>query len=166
MKRKIIIILAIIGIGIVLLAPVCAKEKVKVKISTDEYPLNNKGIIMIKLVDSKGKPIKSGGKINYTITDKDGNYIWKCKSYKGEIREKYDIGQYKVKVVFKGDSHYKNAKKIKTVTLKSSRINPDIYYDDHNWGLNQEIDDYIGDNYWNEEIYDDPDDPENEAWNI
>ena len=26
--------------------------------------------------------------------------------------------------------------------------------------------DYIGDNYWNEEIYDDVDDPENEAWNI
>ena len=138
MNKKIIIILAIIGICLVLLSPVCAKQKVKVKISTDEYPLNNKGIIVIKLVDGKG------------------NYIWKCKSYNGEIREKYDIGKYKVKVVFKGDSHYKKAKKTKSVTLKSSKFNPYTYYDDHNWGLNQEIDDYIEYNYWDEEIYDDP----------
>ena len=166
MNKKIIIILAIIGICFVLLNPVCAKQKVKVKISTDEYPLNNKGIIVIKLVDSKGRPIRSGGMINYTITDKDGYYIWKYRSYNGEIREKYDIGQYKVKVVYKGNSNYKKATKTKTVTLKSSHFNPYTYYDDHNWGLNQEIDDYIGDNYWNEEIYDDVDDPENEAWNI
>ena len=156
MNKKIIIILAIIGIGLLLLAPVCAKQKVKVKISTDEYPLNNKGIIVIKLVDSKGKPIKSSGKINYTITDKNGNYIWKCKSYNGEIREKYDIGKYKVKVVFKGDSHYKKAKETKTVTLKRSTFDAYNYYDTHNWGLNQEIDDYIEYNYWDEEIYDDP----------
>jgi hypothetical protein len=28
------------------------------------------------------------------------------------------------------------------------------------------VDDYFDYNYWNEEIYDDVDDPENEAWDI
>jgi hypothetical protein len=32
--------------------------------------------------------------------------------------------------------------------------------------LNQEVDDYFDYNYWNEEIYDDVNDPENEAWDI
>ena len=154
MNKKIIIVLAIIGICFVLLSPVCAKQKVNVKISTDEYPLNNKGIIVIKLVDSNGKDIKSAGKINYTITDKDGNYVWKCKSYKGEIREKCNVGEYTVKVVFKGDSKYDKATLTERVTLTA--FNPYTYYDNHQWGLNQEIDDYIEYNYWDEEIYDDP----------
>jgi hypothetical protein len=165
MKRKIIIILAILAVCILIASPVVAKQKVKIKISTDDSIFDNKGYIIIKLVDKKGREIKSNGMINYTITDKNGNYRWVYKSYDNGIRVKYDIGKYKVKVVFKGDSKYKKAKNTKKVNVENN-FNPYTYYDDHNWGLNQEIDDYIGDNYWNEEIYDDVDDPENEAWNI
>ena len=40
--------------------------------------------------------------------------------------------------------------------VKTEKFDPYNYYDDHNWGLNQEIDDYIEYNYWDEDIYDDP----------
>lgn len=165
MNKKIIIILAILAVCVLIASPVFAKEKVKVKVSTDDCVLKNKGYIVIKLVNKDGREIKSNGMINYTITDKNGNYRWVYKSYNSGIRVKYDVGKYNVKVKFFGDSKYKKAKKTKDITVKNS-FDPYTYYDDHNWGLNQEIDDYIGDNYWNEEIYDDVDDPENEAWNI
>ena len=155
-KKAIIIILAIIGICLVIASPAFAKEKVKVKITTEEYPLNNKGWIVIKLVDSKGRDINSKGTIHYRITDSQGNYQWAYKPYNGEIRLKYDVGKYKVKVKFDGDSHYKKAKKTKQVTVRTSIFDPYTYYDENNWGLDQEIDDYIEYNYWDEEIYDDP----------
>lgn len=157
--------MAIIGVCILLASPVVAKQKVKVKISTDDCVIKNKGYIIIKLVDKKGREIKSDGMINYTITDKNGNYKWVYKSYKSGIRVKYDVGKYKVKVVFKGDSKYKSAKKTKKINVKNN-FDPYTYYDTHNWGLNQEVDDYFDYNYWTEEIYDDVDDPENEAWDI
>ena len=87
------------------------------------------------------------------------------KSYKSGIRVKYDVGKYKVKVKFFGDSKYKKAKKTKNINLKNN-FDPYTYYENHNWGLNQEMDDYFDYNYWTEEIYDDVDDPENEAWDI
>ena len=156
MNKKIIIILAIIGISLLILTPVCAKEKVKVKLTTEDYPLKNKGYIVIKLVDSKGKDIKSKGTIYYKITDEFGNYKWFNKSYNGEIRQKYSVGKYKVYVKFYGDSKYKSAEKTQDIVVKTSNFDPYTYYEDHNWGLNQEIDDYIEYNYWDEEIYDDP----------
>lgn len=163
-RKTIIIILILIGICIVLMNPVSAKEKAKVKITTEEYPLNNKGFIIIKLVDTKGFNIHSRGTIHYRITDSHGNYKWAYKPYDGEIRLKYDIGKYRVKVKFDGDSHYKKVKKTKDVTVKTSHFNPYTYYDDHNWGLDQEIDDYIEYNYWDEEIYDDADTYDGEGY--
>ena len=165
MKRKIIIILALLAVCILIASPVVAKQKVKIKISTDDCPIDNKGYIIIKLVDKKNREISSNGKINYTITDKNGNYKWVYKSYGHGIRVKYDVGKYKVKVKFFGDSKYKKAKKTKKLNVKDN-FDPYTYYEDHNWGLNQEVDDYFDYNYWNEEIYDDVDDPENEAWDI
>lgn len=156
MNKKIIIILIIFGIALLVASPVAAKEKVKVKITTADYTLSNKGTIIIKLVDSHGKAIKTDGKIYYKVTDSKGNYKWVKKNYKNEIHLKYEFGKYKVKVKFYGDSKYKKAEKTKTVTLKKILFDPYTYYDNHNWGLNQEIDDYIEYNYWDEEIYDDP----------
>ena len=155
MNKKIIIILAILAVCILLASPVTAKQKVKVKVSTDDCVIKNKGYIVIKLVDKNGRE----------ITDKNGNYKWTYKQYNGGIRVKYDVGSYKVKVVFKGDSKYKKATKTKNIKVKND-FDPYTYYDNHNWGLNQEVDDYFDDNYWTEEIYDDVDDPENEAWDI
>ena len=154
MRKKIVIILIILGVCILIASPVVAKEKVKVKIKSDDCVIKNKGYIVIKLVDKHGREIKSSGMVNYTITDKNGNYKWVYKSYGSGIRVKYDVGKYSVKVKFFGDSHYAKAKKTKQITVKNT-FNPYTYYDDHNWGLNQVIDDYIEDNYWDEEIYDD-----------
>ncbi|MBR4447828.1 hypothetical protein [Methanobrevibacter sp.] len=165
MNRKIIIILAILAVCILIAGPVFAKDKVKVKISTDDSIFNNKGYIVIKLVNKNGREIKSNGMINYTITDKNGNYKWVYKSYNSGIRVKYDVGKYKVKVKFFGDSKYKKAKKTKNINVKNN-FDPYTYYENHNWGLNQEADDYFDYNYWTEEIYDDVDDPENEAWDL
>lgn len=157
MNKKIIIILAIAGVCLMLLTgPAFAKESVKVKISTDKW-MNGKGVILIKLVDSHGREISSSGKIKYTITDSNGNYEWKSKSYDKGVRVKYDVGNYNVKVKFYGDKKYKSASASKDVNLQSvsSGFDAYTYYDNHNWGLNQEIDDYIEYNYWDEEIYDD-----------
>lgn len=139
-----------------LTGPAFAKENVKVKISTDKW-FNGKGVILIKLVDSHGREIRSNGKVNYTITDSYGNYEWVYKVYDKGIRVKHDTGHYNVKVKFDGDKKYKSASKSKDVNLKSVSSGFDAYnyYDDHNWGLDQQIDDYIEYNYWDEEIYDD-----------
>lgn len=152
-RKNLIIILIILAIFLLAAAPAFAKEKVKVKISEDQG-LENKGYIVIKLVDSNNRPIKSKGTIHYNITDSHGNYKWAYKSYSNGLRLKYDVGTYRVDVKFDGDSKYSSAKNTQYITVKS--VNPYTYYDNHNWGLNQEIDDYIEYNYWDEEIYDDP----------
>lgn len=157
MKRKIIIILAIFGICLLLLTgPAFAKENVKIKISTDKW-LNGKGVIIIKLVDKRGNEIKSNGYVNCTITDSNGNYIWKYKQYNNGIRIKYEPGNYWIYVKFNGDSRYNPASLSQSVYVQAAGSGFDAYnyYEDNNWGLNQQIDDYIEYNYWDEEIYDD-----------
>ena len=155
MNKKIVIFLVIVGICLVLASPAFAKEKVKINITTGDYAIANNGYIVIKLVDSEGNPINTKGTVNYTITDQYGNYKWTVKSYNGEIRVKYPVGKYKVEVKFDGDSKYKSASKTQLVLVTSTSFNPYTYYDDHNWGLDQEIDDYFDYNFWDEEIYDD-----------
>lgn len=153
-NKKLIVLFIILGIFLLLAAtPAFAKEKVKIKITQDEG-LEHKGYIVIKLLDSNGRPIKSTGTIHYNITDSNGYYKWAYKSYGSGLRLKYDVGTYKVVVKFDGDSKYSSAKNTQTITVRS--VSPYDYYDSHNWGLNQEIDDYIEYNYWDEEIYDDP----------
>ena len=156
MRKKITILLIILIVCLIFAGPVVAKQKVKIKISTDEHPFPNKGYIVIKLVDSHGHAIRTKGTIHYNITDSKGNYHWVYKPYNGEVRIKEDLGKYKVSVKFDGDSHFKKAKKVKKVKVKKSNFNAYNYYDNHFWGLNQEIDDYIEYNYWDDEIYDDP----------
>ena len=166
MNKKIIIIFAIVCVGFVLLtSPAFAKENVNVKISTDKW-LNGKGVILIKLVDDRGREINTNGKINYTITDSSGHYEWKYKSYSKFLRIKYDAGWYNIQVKFDGDKKYSSAFSSQDVNVPTSRPSFDAYnyYDNHNWGLNQKMDDYIEDNYWDEEIYDDPSNYDGEGY--
>ncbi len=149
MNNKIIILLGCIFVFVLLTSPSFAKENVDVKVSADT------GYIVIKLVDSHGKAIKSKGTIHYTITDSNGHYDWAYKPYK-QLRLKYDPGWYSVDVKFDGDSKYDGVEKTDYVTVPSgSSFDPYTYYDNHNWGLDQKTDDYIEYNYWDEEIYDD-----------
>lgn len=156
MDRKIIILLSIIFVCLLLVGPVSAKEKVKIVITADNSYNIYGGYIDIKLVDSHGKAIKSNANIYYKITDSSGKYKWESKAYR-ELHLRYYPGTYDVIVEFKGDSKYSSASASKTVTVSGGdSFDPYTYYDDHNWGMDQKTDDYIEDNYWDEEIYDDP----------
>ena len=118
MNKKIIIILSILAVCILLASPVVAKQKVKVKITTDDCVVKNKGYIIIKLVDKNGREIKSNGMINYTVTDKGGNYKWVYKSYNSGIRVKYDVGKYKVKVVCIKKPKRQKASRLKIILIR------------------------------------------------
>jgi len=167
MNKKVFIIFLILLFCILMAGPVFAKQKVKVKISADESITPGKGYICIKLLDKFGREIRSSGMVNYTVSDKEGNYWWVYKEYDHGIREKYVGGKYKVKVKFFGDDYFKKTKKVKKIKVKayhSHSFDPYNYYDNHNWGLNQRIDDYIEDGYWDEEIYDDASDYDGEGY--
>lgn len=152
MNKKIIIFLVVLSAFLLLSNPVSAKKNVDIKIESEG------AFVLIKLVDSQGHNIKSTGKINYTITDQNGNYKWKYISYSKLHAIKCDPGTYYVKVKFDGDSKYNSAEAGKTVTVSyaKSSFDPYTYYDNHNWGVNQKMDDYLEDNYWDEDLYDDP----------
>lgn len=152
MNRKIIIISIVLCCFLLLANPVSAKEKVNIKIKSEG------AFIIIKLVDSQGKEIKSKGTIHYNITDQYGNYKWAYKSYSKLHALKYDPGNYFVKVKFDGDSKYgaSEASMNIMVSYNGNSFDPYTYYDNHNWGLNQKMDDYLEYNYWDEELYDDP----------
>lgn len=160
MNKKVIVLFAIICACLLLANSVSAKEDVKIKIDADDKYALDGGYIEIKLLNSNGKKISTKGTIHYTVTDSDGHYKWKYQPYKGPIRLRYASGSYDVEVKFDGDSRYNSAEKTQSVSLKGHpssfpSFNPYTYYDNHNWGLNQKVDDYIEDNYWDEEIYDD-----------
>ena len=152
MNKKIIILLAVLFVFLLLSSPVSAKEDVNIKVKSEG------AFIIIKLFDSHGKPIKSTGTIHYNITDQYGNYKWAYKSYNKLHGIKYDPGTYYIHIKFDGDSKYNSAEfrgNIMVSYAKSS-FDPYTYYDNNNWGLNQQMDDYLEYNYWDEELYDDP----------
>ena len=153
MNKKIIILLVVLFSFLLLSSPVCAKEDVHIKVKSEG------AFILIKLFDSNGKAIKSKGTIHYNITDQYGNYKWAYKSYSKLHGIKYAPGIYNVHVKFDGDSKYNPAEFSCTIIVSysgSSSFDPYTYYDDNNWGLNQQMDDYLEYNYWDEELYDDP----------
>ena len=156
MNKKIIFLLVILGICLLLASPTFAKEKVKVKITTEDHPFSYNGYIVIKLIDSKNRTELAHGRIYYKITDKNGNYFWKKESFHNKVSIKVPNGKYKVKVKYYGDDNHKSAKSTKTVTVDTDgSLNPYTYYENHNYGNNLLYDEYIYDNYWDEEIYDD-----------
>lgn len=67
-------------------------------------------------------------------------------------------GDYVVNVEFKGNNNYNPSSLTKTITVTSGSGSPSIYdyYDHHNYGDSVKMDDYIYDNYWYEDIYDNP----------
>lgn len=151
MNNKIIIVLVVLCMFLLLSSPVSAKEDVKIQIKSEG------AFITIKLLDSHGKAIKSKGTIHYNITDQYGNYKWAYKSYNNLHAIRSDSGSYYVSVKFDGDSKYNPAEYGEDVSIsyRSSSFDPYSYYDNHNWGLNQQMDDYLEYNYWDEDIYDD-----------
>lgn len=152
MNKKTIILLIFLLLFLLLSNPVSAKEDVNIKIKSEG------AFIIIKLFDSNGKSISSSGKIHYNITDQYGNYKWAYKSYNKLHAIKCSPGWYEVNVKFDGDSRYNSAEVTSAVSVSyaGNSFDPYGYYDSNNWGLNQQMDDYLEYNYWDEELYDDP----------
>lgn len=67
-------------------------------------------------------------------------------------------GNYLISVEFKGNDKYNPSSLTKTITVTSGSGGNSIYnyYDNHNYGDSVKMDEYIYDNYWYEDIYDDP----------
>lgn len=165
MNNKILFLLIVSLACLLLASPTFAKEKVNVKITTEDKPFSYEGYIVIKLTDHNGKDIKKGGTIHYTVTDSSGHYEWKYHPYKGAVNIKVPNGKYTVDVKFDGDSKHYGTKLSKTVTVSSDGSStPYDYYDNHNYGDSVLYDDYIYDNYWDEEIYDDPSNYDGEGY--
>ena len=152
MNKKVIILLAVLFTFLLLSGPVSAKEDVNIKVKSEG------AFIIIKLYDGNGKPVSSSGKIHYNISDQNGNYKWAKKAYSKLHGIKFSPGIYSVVVKFDGDSKRNPAEFAGTIIVSygESSFDPYTYYDSHNWGLNQKMDDYLEYNYWDEELYDDP----------
>lgn len=157
MNKKILFIFTIIGVCLLLTSPAFAKEKVKIKIDSEDPIFSYFGYVTIQLEDSNGKNIDSSGTIHYNITDEWGNYKWAYEDYNGKIILKVPIGTYSIDIKFDGDSQYKKAKLTKEFSVKSDgNLDPYTYYDNYHYGLDLRYDDYIEHNYWDEDIYDNP----------
>lgn len=67
-------------------------------------------------------------------------------------------GDYVISVEFKGNNNYNPSSLTKTISVTAGSGGNSIYdyYDRHNYGDNVRMDDHIYDNYWYEDIYDDP----------
>ena len=66
-------------------------------------------------------------------------------------------GDYTIHVVFKGNNNYNPSALTAVVTVNGRGGTDSIYYyDSHNYGDSVVMDEYINDNYWSEEIYDNP----------
>lgn len=67
-------------------------------------------------------------------------------------------GNYVINVEFKGNNNYNPSSLTKTISVTSGSGGNSIYnyYDHNNYGDNVRMDEYIYDNYWYEDIYDDP----------
>ncbi|MCR5026939.1 MAG: hypothetical protein K6A34_05825 [Methanobrevibacter sp.] len=154
--KKLLFVLLAIFVFLVALSFVSAKEETHFEIEQiSAYA------VKIVLKDSSNNPIP-GKSINVKITKPNG-YVKvlnnKKLTSKGTIS--YFLGsnkgEYVVSVQFKGDSKYAPSELTKSFNLKgSSGKSMENYYQNHNYGTNGKMDDYMIDNYWSGEIYDDP----------
>lgn len=125
MDKKIIFLFIILGICLLLTSPTFAKEKVKVKITTEDNPFSYEEYIFIKLIDYENRTEFAHGRIYYKITDENGDYFQKNESFHNKVSIKVPNGKYKVKVKYYGDDNHKSAKATKTVTVDTDgSLNP------------------------------------------
>ena len=154
--KKLLLIFFALFVFLVGISFVSAKEETHIEIEQiSAYS------VKIVLNDPSNNPIPAK-KVNIKITKPNG-YVKvlnnKKLNSKGTIS--YFLGstkgQYVVSVHFEGDSKYGPSELTKTFNLKgSSGKSMENYYQNHNYGTNGKMDDYMTDNYWSGEIYDDP----------
>ncbi len=156
--NKIILIILCLLIFIIGMSFVSAKEDTHFEIEKDSSGYSS----IITLKDSNNNPVpkvkfsikitKPNGSTR-TLSDKKLNSTGQNIFFLGSTK-----GNYVITVEFKGNSNYNPTKLTKTITVTSGKGGNSAldYIENGNYGLNQKKDDYIDDNYWYEEIYDNP----------
>lgn len=155
---KIILIILCLFIFIIGMSFVSAKEDTHFEIEKDSSGYSS----IVTLKDSNNNPVpkvkfsikitKPNGNTR-TLSDKKLNSTGQNIFFLGSTK-----GDYVISVEFKGNSNYNPSKLTKTITVTAGKGGNSAldYFENGNYGLNQKKDDYIDDNYWYEEIYDNP----------
>ncbi|MBR0271443.1 MAG: hypothetical protein IJQ68_05555 [Methanobrevibacter sp.] len=156
--KRIFLIILVLGIFMLGMSFVSAKEDTHFEIEKDSSGYS----AIITLKDSSNNPVpkvkfsieitKPNGAVRKLPTktlNKTGQNIFFLGSAKGN---------YVITVNFKGNDNYNQCTLTKTITVTagSGSSSAYSYYDNHNYGDSLRMDEYIYDNYWPEEIYDDP----------
>lgn len=155
--RNIFLILIVLCIFIFGMSFVSAKEDAHFEIDKDQSGYS----AIITLKDSSNNPIP---KVKFSISITKPNGAVRTLPTKTLNKTGQNIfflgttnGNYVITVNFKGNDKYNPCSLTKTITVSKAKSNsPYSYYDDHNYGDSLRMDEYIYDNYWDEEIYDDP----------
>ena len=155
--RNIFLILIVLCIFIFGMSFVSAKEDAHFEIDKDQSGYS----VIITLKDSSNNPIP---KVKFSISITKPNGAVRTLPTKTLNKTGQNIfflgttnGNYVITVNFKGNDKYNPCSLTKTITVSKAKSNsPYSYYDNHNYGDSLRMDEYIYDNYWDEEIYDDP----------
>ena len=157
--KKIFLIILCLSLFLVCMSFVSAKEDTHFEIEKDSSGYSS----IVSLKDSNNNPVPNV-KFSIKITKPNGSV--KKLSTKSLNKTGQNIfflgtnkGNYAIHVEFKGNNNYNPTSLTKTISVTAGSGNTNSiydYYDHHNYGENVRMDDYIYDNYWYEEIYDDP----------
>ena len=157
--KKIFLIILCLSLFLVGMNFVSAKEDTHFEIEKDSSGYSS----IVSLKDSNNNPVPNV-KFSIKITKPNGSV--KKLSTKSLNKTGQNIfflgtnkGNYAIHVEFKGNNNYNPTSLTKTISVTAGSGNTNSiydYYDHHNYGENVRMDDYIYDNYWYEEIYDDP----------
>ena len=155
--NKIFLLLICLAVFLVGMSFVSAKEDTHFVIEKD--PSGYSAIISLR--DSNNNPVPHV-KFSIKITKPNGSVRkMPSKSLNKTGQNIFFLGtnrgDYTIHVVFKGNNNY-NPSSLTAVVTVNGRGGTDAvyYYDSHNYGDSVVMDEYMNDNYWNEEIYDDP----------
>ncbi|MBE6504206.1 MAG: hypothetical protein E7Z73_00480 [Methanobrevibacter millerae] len=156
--NKIILIILCLFIFIIGMSFVSAKEDTHFEIEKDSSGYSS----IVTLKDSNNNPVPKV-KFSIKITKPNGNTRTLSNKKLNSTGQNIFFlgstkGDYVISVEFKGNSNYNPSKLTKTITVTAGKGGNSAldYFENGNYGLNQKKDDYIDDNYWYEEIYDNP----------
>lgn len=155
--NKIILIIFCLFIFLVGMSFVSAKEDTHFEIEKDSSGYSS----LISLKDSSNNPIPKQ-KFKITITKPNGSHKTLSKTLNQTGQNIFFLGtvkgNYVVSVEFRGNDNYNPSSLTKTISVTAGRGGNSIYdyYDHNNYGDSVKMDEYIYDNYWYEDIYDDP----------
>ncbi len=156
--KKIFLVFLCLFVFLVGMGFVSAKEDTHFEIEKDSSGYSS----IVSLKDSNNNPVPNV-KFSIKITKPNGSVRdlhTKSLNKKGQniFFLGSNKGNYVISVEFKGNNNYNPSSLTKTISVTSGSGSNSIYdyYDHNNYGDNVRMDDYIYDNYWYEDIYDDP----------